>query len=144
MSVHATVSSAHASAGEVCADSRTCRFHMQFRRFRTASRNCCRVQIAPTARAGTHLSFHWRGIHSHKLPASISNCIFTNARPWGSRGSSSPSRLIIAAYLGLTIDCIDSNENLCQHAKNAHHSPVCALQRYRATTALMEQVQRQH
>ena len=41
--------------GEVCADSRTCRFHMQFRRFRTASRNCCRVQIAPTARAGTHL-----------------------------------------------------------------------------------------
>ena len=125
--------------GEVCADSRTCRFHMQFR-----SRNCCRVQIAPTARAGTHLFPLATGIHSHKLPASISNCIFTNARPWGSRGSSSPSRLIIAAYLGLTIDCIDSNENLCQHAKNAHHSPVCSLQRYRATTALMEQVQRQH
>ena len=93
-------------------------------------------------RALEPICFHWRGIHSHKLPASISNCIFTNARPWGSRGSSSPSRLIIAADLGLTIDCIDSNENLCDHAKNAHKRlrAGCSLQGCRATTALMEQV----
>ena len=99
-------------------------------------------------RALEPICFHWRGtsILSHKLPASISNCIFTNARPWGSRGSSSPSRLIIAADLGLTIDCIDSNENLCPHAKNAHSRlrAGLSLQGCRATTALLEQVQRQH
>lgn len=126
---------------------RTCRFHMHFRRFQMPAGAVVESKLRQR-RALEPICFHWRGtsILSHKLPASISNCIFTNARPWGSRGSSSPSRLIIAADLGLTIDCIDSNENLCPHAKNAHSRlrAGLSLQGCRATTALLEQVQRQH